>query len=369
MKNCGKKEKRNSSSFNMLFTPLISASYHYLLKPILFLFDPEKVHDLLTFTGEMMEKDDWLVGGLFRFQSKRLHKTVLGVHFDNSVGLAAGFDYNGHMAQVMHSVGFGFNTVGTVTAHAYEGNSYPRLGRLPKSKSLMVNKGFKSGGAVEVAARLDAKDFSRSTLGISVGSSNIPEVDTVEKAIADYLFTFKLFANKSYVKYFELNISCPNTKMPTPFSHPTNFKKLTASVQKLHLKQPIFVKMPNEISFAQCDELIQIALDHGIKGFVFSNLVKDRTNPKLDPEEIKAWEGMKGNFSGAPTFANSNKLIAHARKKFGGHIAIIGTGGIFSPKEAKIKLDAGADLVQLITGMIFEGPQLIGEINKELSHS
>jgi dihydroorotate dehydrogenase len=213
---------------------------------------------------------------------------------------------------------------------------------------------------------LDNKNLKKGTIGVSVGSSNIPEVNTIEKAIDDYLFTFKLFSKKTYVKYFELNISCPNTAMPTPFTDPGNFMLLTNAISKLKLKQPIFVKMPNELSTTETDKLVQIAIDHKIYGFIFSNLVKDRKNSAFDPKEIAQLANQKGNFSGRPTFANSNKLIAHVRNKFGKNVAIIGCGGVFSAKDAKAKIDAGADLVQLITGMIFEGPQLIGQINKQL---
>lgn len=351
----------------MLVPQFFSLSYACILKPVLFLFDPERIHDLFTSTGELLESQDWLVGGLFRYSDPSLHRRVLGLEFDNPIGLSAGFDYDGHMAQVMRSVGFGFNTVGTVTALPYEGNSAPRLTRLPKSHSLLVNKGFKSSGAKAVRARLDAKQLGKGIIGISVGSSNVPSVNSLSKAIADYLTTFKLFKDRSYIKYFELNISCPNIALKDAFTDPDNFGDLCQAVAKLKLSQPIFVKMPSEISPWDSDRLVQIALDHGISGFIFSNLVKDRANPAFDPHEIAKVKDLAGNFSGRPTFANSNKLIKHTRKKFGNKIAIIGTGGVFNAEDAKAKLEAGADLVQLITGMIFEGPQLIGQINRELT--
>lgn len=353
----------------MFATKLFSTSYKYILKPILFLFDPELVHDGFTYVGEKVESLSWLVGGLFRFKHESLHRKVLGIQFDNPVGLAAGFDYDGHMAAVMKHVGFGFNTVGTVTAKGYEGNAKPRLARLPLSQSLLVNKGFKSGGAKEVRKRLDAKNLKGHTIGISVGSSNLPEIDTLKKAIDDYLYTFRLFASRKYVSFFELNISCPNIRLKGAFSSPENFTKLCDAISKLKLKQPIFVKMSNEISLKESDALVQIAIDHGIKGFIFSNLVKDRSNPSLIDSEVQKINHLPGNFSGKPTFSNSVKLIKHTRHKFGTDIAIIGTGGVFNATDAKIKFEAGADSIQLITGMIFEGPQLIGEINAELARA
>lgn len=346
---------------------LIHKAYLSLFKPIAFAVDAEIVHNSITSFGELLENYPWLVESIFPYKNRRLEKKVLGLHFANPIGLAAGFDYDGHLAKVVKDVGFGFNTVGTVTALPYEGNVRPRLMRLPKSKSLLVNKGFKSAGAKEVAKRLDSKNLKNHLLGISVGSSNLPQINSIKKAVDDYLFTFKVFKNKSYVKYFELNISCPNTSITQKFTDPKNFIKLVTAVKKLKIKKPIFIKMPNEISPKDSDQLVGIALKNNIYGFIFSNLVKDRANPSLVKSEVNKLKNLKGNFSGKPTFKNSINLISHTRKKFGRQVVIIGTGGIFTAQDAKAKLAAGADLVQLITGMIYEGPQLIGEICKELA--
>jgi len=345
---------------------VIGGLYRNIVKPVAFRFDAEAVHNGFTKIGEVMENGEWIIENLFSYKNPKLSKKVLGVEFPNRIGLAAGFDWDGHLAKVMGSVGFGFSTVGTVTAKAYGGNTKPRLGRLPKSQSLFVNKGFMSEGAQRVMKRLDGKQLDGHVIGISVGSSNIPEVNTVNRAIDDYLFTFNIFKNKPYVKYFELNISCPNTAMNESFANPDNFSKLVSQVSKLKLKQPIFVKMPNEIEPAASDKLLVVGLKQGIKGYIFSNLVKDRKNSELDRTELEQFNNLKGNFSGKPTKKNANNLIRNARNKFGKEIAIIGCGGVFSAEDAKAKLDAGADLVQLITGMIFQGPQLAGEINKEL---
>ena len=273
------------------------------------------------------------------------------------------------MAEIMSSVGFGFNTVGTVTAKYYEGNKKPRLGRLPLSKSLFVNKGFKSGGCARVAERLDRKGLADKTVGISVGSSNLPEIDSVEKAVADYIATFEVFkmtGGRKYVKYFEVNISCPNTLLPEPFTNKNNLELLLKEIRRLNISQPIYIKMPNEIEENRVFELIDCSLINGVNGFIFSNLVKDRTNKYLERGELEKFAGLKGNFSGRPTWDNSNKLIKIVRARYGKSVVIIGCGGIFDAVGAYEKLKLGANLVQLITGMIFEGPQLIGEINKGL---
>ena len=252
--------------------------YKNVLRPFLFMTNSEKIHDLMTVAGESMENANRLLEALFSYQSGESKKSLLGIDFDNPVGLAAGFDYDGHLAKTMKHIGFGFNTVGTVTAKPYGGNKKPRLLRLVKSQSLLVNKGFKSDGAVNVAKRLDLKNLEGHTVGISVGSSNIPAVNTIDKAIKDYIFTFNIFKNKPYVAYFELNISCPNTAMSESFTAPQNFEKLVSAVSKLGLRQPIFVKMPNEISVDGAENLVRIGLRQAIKGYIFSNLVKDRKN-------------------------------------------------------------------------------------------
>ena len=351
-----------------MFLPRLQASYYrYIARPILFLFDSEFDHDLMTNMGEKSENMGWLVHGLYGYNHPSLHKKVLGIDFENPIGLAAGFDYDGHMAKLMKHIGFGFNTVGSVTALPYEGNPKPRLGRLVKSKALLVNKGFKSGGAMAIRSRLDQKQLVGHTVGISVGSSNVPTINSISKAVADYVTTFKLFQNRQYVKYFELNISCPNISLREAFNDPINCSKLCLAINKLKLKQPLFVKMPNEISLKDSDSLVQVALNHDIRGFIFSNLVKDRTNPAFDRDEIASIAHLHGNFSGKPTFEGSLKLIRHTRKKFGPDIAIIGTGGVFSTVDAKAKFAAGADLIQLISALIFEGPQIVGQINHDLA--
>ncbi len=354
----------------MLKYRFLSFFYKNIVKPLCFAVEAETAHNRITNVGEIMGGNKLTLGILhafFGYERGKLEKEVLGLKFANPVGLAAGFDYDGHLAATLSSVGFGFNTVGTVTAQPYEGNSGPRMARLIKSESLLINKGFKSAGADAVKKLLDKKNLKNVTLGISVGSSNIPEVDTLEKAINDYLYTFNTFKVCDYVKYFELNISCPNTKMSESFTEPANFEKLCSAVQGLGLNVPVFVKMPSEISFENSDALVDIALKHGIIGFIFSNLVKDRNNLHLLPEELAQVKDLKGNFSGKPAKANSLNLVKHTREKYGNKIAIIGCGGIFSAKDAMERIDAGADLVQLITGMIFEGPQLMGEINEGLS--
>ncbi len=324
--------------------------YQKIIKPVLFKFDAELVHNFISVIGESLENFP-------------LEKIFGEMKFPNPVGLAAGFDYNGHLAQVMHKIGFGFNTVGTVTAKAYEGNPKPRLGRLPNSQSLLVNKGFKSEGVIKVDERLSQKNLKNIVLGISIGASNLPEINSINRAIDDYLYTFEYLKNKDYVKYFELNISCPNTAMPENFTLPKNLELL---VKKIKVNKPIYVKMPNEILPENLDPLIKISLKYGAAGFIFSNLVKDRNNKFLDKSEVQMIKNLKGNFSGKPCFEGSNKLIKYVSGKYGKDCVIIGCGGVFTVQDALEKFKAGANLIQMITGMVYQGPQIVAEINRGL---
>lgn len=344
--------------------------YAHFLKPVLFAFDPELVHDFFTFFGSFLGASSVgrkLTSLFFAYKSNDLVKTVKGIEFDNPVGLSAGFDYDGHLVKIMKSVGFGFNTVGTVTYKEYKGNPKPRLARLVKSKSLLVNKGFKSQGVHQVVKRLTDPYLANVTFGVSVGSSNIPEINTIDLAINDYLESFKVLETSPYIKYYELNISCPNTVMTENFTSVSNFTKLLSEVKKLNLKRPVFIKMPNEIDFKLAESLVSVSFENGFDAFIFSNLVKDRTNSKILPNELEKVAMLKGNFSGSPTFNNALNLVKHFRALYGNKIFLVGCGGILSPKDALTYLNSGADLVQLITGLVFEGPSFISEITKFLS--
>lgn len=354
-------------SLQMFKHKAIATLYQNILKPALFTVDAEKIHNLFTIIGETSEAFAPLIEKSFSYQNKSLRKRLLGITFENPIGLSAGFDYDGHLAEIMKHVGFGFNTVGTVTAKPYDGNKPPRLVRLPKSKSILVNKGFKSEGAEKVSQRLDKKNLKGHTVGISVGSSNIPKVNTIKKAIDDYLFTFDIFKDKNYVKYFELNISCPNTAMTEGFVTMKNFEKLLAEISKLKLKKPILIKMPSEVELSESHKLVKRALSKDIHGFIFSNLVKNRSNRYLNREEVAKVSIYKGNFSGRPASANSLNLLKETRNKFGKEVVLVGCGGVFTYQDALDKFEAGADLIQLITGMIYQGPQIAGEINYNLA--
>ncbi|MDZ4228009.1 MAG: hypothetical protein U1E54_02065, partial [Candidatus Levybacteria bacterium] len=246
------------------------------------------------------------------------------------------------------------------------GNLKPRLGRLPKSKSLMVNKGFKNLGAKTISEKLSKLSFEI-PIGISIGKSNISTCNTQKKSIEDIINAFAIFENsKAKHSYYELNISCPNLHGNVSFYPLGNLKGLLEEIEKLHIKKPIFVKMPLEKSDNEVLKILDTVSKYCPKGVILSNLSKNRNNKLLRPKEVNKFSVDIGSFSGKPTCEQSNKLIKLAYKNFKQRFIIVGCGGVFSAQDAYTKIKLGASLVQLITGMIFEGPQLISQINSGL---
>ncbi len=343
--------------------------YLNIIKPIFFLFDPETIHNLMVSTGVLLGKF-----GIFKLKTQALFKfthPILGVKFDgitfpNRIGLSAGFDYDGDLTQILPSVGFGWHTIGTVTLEPYEGNPKPRLGRLPDSKALIVNKGLKSVGARAVIAKLAQLPLSIPT-AISIASTN-KKFTSEKEQILEILACFRLFES-SQLKHqlYELNISCPNTFGGEPFTTPMKLEKLLSAVDSLKLKLPVYAKMPIDQSEAETLALLKVIDKHQVAGVIFGNLTKDKNNPAVTKADREIWQQRQGNLSGKPTWDRSNKLIALTKKHFKNRFTIVGTGGIFTPEDAKRKLALGADLLQMITGMIYGGPQTIGMINLGLA--
>lgn len=351
-----------------IFHSFIGFLYKWILKPLFFLNDPETVHNTMTSIGiffGQLSLTKALNSAVFAYYDPALQVKRDGITFANPVGLSAGFDYNGELTQILPSVGFGWHSIGTITLESYAGNQPPRLGRFPKSKALLVNKGLRNNGAREVISRLKPLQFEI-PVGVSIASSNKEFTDTKEQ-ILDIIGCFTLF-ERSKVKhaYYELNISCPNTFGGEPFTTPKRLKVLLQALDKLKIKRPIYVKMPIDQSETETLELLNVIDKHSIAGVILGNLTKDKTNPAVHPEDAAAWKSKKGNLSGKPTFERSNRLIKLTKKHFKNRFTIVGTGGIFSAEDAQLKLKLGADLVQLITGMIYQGPQLIGSINRNL---
>lgn len=340
--------------------------YRHLVRPILFRFNSETIHEKLTSQGEVLGRSKMArtaLGNLFKPDNTFLCQKVAGIEFPYPIGLSAGFDYKAQLTQILPSLSFGFGTVGTITNSAYAGNPGPRLGRLVKSKSLLVNKGFKNFGIKQVLQNLAGKTFAI-PIGLSVGRTNSVYLN-LEESISDIVSALQKAELSSVpFSYYELNISCPNLLGEISFYPPHHLRKLLTAIAFLRISKPIFIKMPIEKTDKEVSEMLELIGQFGITGVIFGNLQKDRSHPSLDQNEVSKYP--VGNFSGKPTYARSNHLIQLTYEQYGKSLVIIGCGGVFSAEDAYTKIKRGASLVQMITGMIFEGPEIISEINMEL---
>lgn len=339
-----------------------------LLKPILFKFDPEKVHHFVT-DGLRLFND--IPGGaalsraIWNVEDKRLEREAFGLKFKNPVGLAAGFDKNGQLIEEMANLGFGFVETGTVTPLPQPGNDRPRMFRLPADAALINRMGFNNDGAEAVAARIAAyrKSAAANKQGIIIGGNiGKNKVTPNEEAVNDYIKCFdKLF---DVVDYFVVNVSSPNTpglralQEKEPLMHILN--TLQQRNHKNNLSRPILLKIAPDLTNEQLDDIVEIVQQTGIAGLIATNTTISRDG-LTSPHKTET-----GGLSGRPLTHRSTEVIAYLHKKSNGSFPIIGVGGIHSAEDALEKLNAGASLVQLYTGFIYEGPALIGRINRKL---
>lgn len=352
-----------------LTTLLVANAYKFAFRPILFKHDPEIAHKKTVALGEKISQHRIslsVMRYLFGKRNPSLKKIVSGIEFPSPIGLAAGFDYQAKLPWVLEALGFGFATVGTITNHPCSGNPRPWLGRLVKSQSLLVNKGFKNDGIVATLKRMQDLP-SIMPVGLSIGQTNSPNIDTEAKAIDDIIACFAYAEGHPHqCRYYELNISCPNIQKHISFYSPLSLKKLLEELERLIISRPVFIKCPISVNDEELVGIVETASKFSfISGLVIGNLQRDRTHPTILKDELAKCG--PGNFSGLPTRDRSTELIKIIRSKFGTRFAIIGCGGIFGTEDAQEKFAASADLVQLITGLIFKGPQLVTEINHGLT--
>lgn len=341
----------------------IAAIYKAILKPIFFRFDPEDVHDYMTRVGTFLGRyalTRAVTGWLFDFRDVRLSQTIHGIEFANPIGLAAGFDKNAELTQILPAVGFGFAELGSITGEPCSGNPQPRLWRLPRSRSLVVYYGLKNDGCEAIAAQLAGRKF-RIPYGVSVAFTNCAENMDTARAVTDYAKAFRTM--ESCGAYVTVNVSCPNTQGGSPFMQPTELEKLLSELDKIPTQKPVFIKLSPDISTEQLDQLLDIARKHRVHGIIATNLTKKRDNPAIHDRKVPE----KGGLSGKVVQAGSDNMIAHIYRREGKRFVIIGVGGVFTPEDAYRKIRLGASLVQLITGMIYQGPQAISAINAGLT--
>jgi dihydroorotate dehydrogenase (fumarate) len=353
-----------------LVSYLSTRTYRYVLKPILFRQKPDAVHTKLLTIGTKAQNSRslmYLINKVWAYNNAAyLCQTVNNISFRNPVGLSAGFDKNCELVALTKAIGFGFMEGGSVTHKPCSGNPRPWFYRLPKSKSIVVHAGLANDGARAVISRLkhySADQLKNYPLNISIAKTNSKKTCDDTEAIADYIASLKAFERARIATMYTLNISCPNTYGGEPFTTPDRLKKLLTAVDTLDIAKPLFIKMPSDLSWPDFKKLLDVASNYSVAGVTISNLAKDRGQADLmDPLP----DSIKGNLSGKPVEQKSNYLISKTYHYYGKRFTIIGVGGIFNAHDAYAKICLGASLVELITGMIFEGPQLIGQINRDL---
>lgn len=347
--------------------------YKNILKPILFKFDPEDVHNWFVSFGEFASKSSFLRASVrlfYGYKGKDISKTVDGITYQTPFLLSAGFDYNARLMNILPEISFGGEEVGSVTARPSEGNPKPRMKRLPKSQSLLINKGLRNDGVDRIIERLKIKKLKDKNfvVGVSIARTNDEKAVDNEEGIQDYFYSFKRLNEENVGDYYTFNISCPNAFGGETFAEPMLLQRLLTKVSDLPAQagikctKPVYIKMPINLLWAKFDELLKIIEKFEmIKGVVIGNLNKNYED--LDYRN-EAPEGYCGGLSGKPCTELSNELIKKTRNIYGKRFTIIGCGGVMSTEDMKTKFEAGADLVQLITGMIFNGPSFIKELAK-----
>jgi dihydroorotate dehydrogenase len=340
--------------------------YKSIIRSILFLFDPEKVH-YFTFSLIRILCKIPLVSNLFRslyqVQDKKLERTLFGITFKNPVGLAAGFDKNAVLYNELANFGFGFIEIGTITPKGQEGNPKKRLFRLKDDEGIINRMGFNNEG-LEVAIQQLKKNKGSVIIGGNIGKNTetLPENYT-----ADYLECLK--GLHPYVDYFVLNVSCPNVGSHAKLNDKAYLVELISACQKLNNRQekqkPILLKIAPDLNNLQLDEIIELVAETKIDGVIASNTSTNRDNLKVSKKRLQ--EIGNGGVSGQPIKDKSTKVIQYLADNSNKSFPIIGVGGIHSEKDALEKIKAGADLVQIYTGFVYEGPGLIKKINKAIS--
>jgi len=338
----------------MFGTRIIRGFYSRVAKPFYFRRDPEDVHDGVLKMGKFIGSF-WLGRFIVRlflgYKNDILKQDVCGIEFSNPVGLTAGFDKNAELTGILPEVGFGFEVIGSVTGEACEGNPKPRLWRHPDLDSLRVYYGLKNDGCEVISDRLRGRTFEF-PVGISIAKTNcIVTVDT-DGAVADYVKAFKAF--NGIGDFVTVNISCPNTHGGEPFEDAEKLDLLLGALDEVRDGRVLFLKLAANLSEGGLRDIAEVSKKHGVEALVCSNLNK---------EHDFGDGGLSGKAVEERALWQLDYLYEHYRDDF----VLVSVGGIFSAEDAYLRIRRGASLVQLATGMIFKGPQLIGEINRGLA--
>lgn len=351
--------------YNFRLLSLAEMIYRSLIRPILFLFDPEKIHHL-TFSALRffckLPGGKWLLTLLYSTDSFSLTTTLCGITFKNPVGLAAGFDKDARLIDELNCLGFGFIEIGTLTPLAQPGNDKPRLFRLPADEAIINRMGFNNGGVQAAVERLKKRNT-----GIVVGGNiGKNKVTPNEKAWDDYKIAYETL--EPHVDYFVVNVSSPNTPGLRELQEKKPLQELMANIKSLSLSypkpKPVFLKIAPDLTDTQLDDIVEILQETKTDGVIATNTTISREGLKTPGERIT--EIGNGGLSGKPLTGRSSKVVAYLRSKLGPDFPIIGVGGIMNSEDAKQMLKSGANLVQVYTGFIYEGPGFVSKICKTI---
>jgi len=336
--------------------------YKQLIRPLLFRIYAEKVHSLIKNTlryGFIIPGVKQIIASFYQINDKRLEREVFGLKFKNPVGISAGFDKNAEIYNELAAFGFSHIEIGTVTPKPQDGNPKPRIFRMPKDKALINRMGFNNGG-IELAVKNLKKRKTNAIIGGNLGKNTLTaNVD----AVADYVAVFEGLFDE--VDYFVVNVSCPNVTDLCELQDQDYLEEILFAVQEKNKQKsnpkPILLKVAPDLNNQQLDEVIDIVSKTKIQGVIATNTTVTRETLKTDYKPIG-----NGGLSGAPLKNKSTEVIRYLATKSNKAFPIIGVGGIFTAEDAIEKLDAGADLVQVYTGFIYEGPAIAKKINKAL---
>lgn len=323
--------------------------YRNFIRPLFFLLDAERAHNLAlsglqTACSLGGEK---LVRAWFGFEHPSLEVKAFNLTFPNPIGLAAGFDKDARHLDALASLGFGFLEAGTVTLHPQRGNPKPRIKRLPDVHGLWNHLGFNNDGAQAVEKRLSQIRL-QIPLGVNIGKSKIVPIENAEK---DYLASFKFLS--LLADYIVLNVSSPNTPGLRTLQDKERISGILREIEEANAaRKPVLIKVSPDLDFEALDTLLEVGFQYRVAGFI-------ATNTTLSPDGI-------GGISGGPLKARSTEVIRHIYQRVGKNAIVIGSGGIFSAEDAYEKILAGATLVQIYTGLVYEGPGLVRQILKGL---
>ena len=339
--------------------------YQSLIRPILFKFDPEKVHHFTFNLIKFFHKIPGfgaLLRSIYVINDKRLEREVFGIKFSSPVGLAAGFDKNAVLYNELANFGFGFIEIGTVTPKGQEGNPKKRLFRLTQDEGIINRMGFNNEG-LEAAITQLKSNKGKVVIGGNIGKNTSTNPKDYTK---DYLECFN--ALHPYVDYFVLNVSCPNVSSHAKLNDKDYLEELIEAVKKtnynFNIQKPILLKIAPDLNNGQLDEIIDLVFTTNLDGVIASNTSTSRDNLKTSQQHLQ--EIGNGGLSGKPLEDKSTRVINYLHTKSKAAFPIVGVGGIHTANDALNKLKAGATLVQVYTGFIYAGPSLVKKINKSI---